>query len=242
MKVRISAVSYSNTLPFLYGLEHSSISDIVDLSLDIPSDCAKKLLEKEVDLGLVPVAVLPQIKEHYVVSDYCIGASGRVDSVLLLSDVPLEEIKSIYLDYQSRTSVALVQLLAKEFWGIEPKWLPTQKGYEDLITGDSAGVVIGDRAFELSSNFNYVFDLSEEWNKLTGLPFVFACWVSNKKLDDGFVAELNKAFGQGINSIDTIVESHKYPHDLLDYLKNKIDYRLDDSKKEALRLFLSKIR
>lgn len=241
MKVKISAVSYSNTLPFLHGLKYSAIAEEIELSLDIPSDCAKKLLENEVDLGLVPVAVLPQLTEHYIVSNYCIGASGKVDSVLLLSEVPLDEIKTIGLDYQSRTSVALVQILAKELWSIQPEWVATQKGYEEQIAGDKAAVVIGDRAFRLKTQFKHVFDLSNEWQKLTGLPFVFACWVSNKKLPETFVANLNKAFEEGIGAIDTIIKHHDFPHDLADYLKNKIDYHLDDQKKEALELFLDKI-
>ena len=101
-KIKVSAVSYLNTLPFLNGINNSKVVDLMNLSLDIPSDCAMKLLNEEVDLGLVPIAILPQLKDYHIVSDYCIGAEGDVDSVALFSDVPLNEIENVYLDYQSK--------------------------------------------------------------------------------------------------------------------------------------------
>ena len=91
-KIKVSAVSYLNTLPFIYGINNSEVVNDIKLSLDIPSDCGMKLLSGEVDLGLVPVAILPQLKEYHIISDYCIGAEGKVDSVALYSDVPLDEI------------------------------------------------------------------------------------------------------------------------------------------------------
>src|ERR1043165_5988838 len=109
--IRVSAVNYLNSKPFIFGLQNSDIINEIDLQLDIPSVCADKLEENKVDIGLVPVAILPELEEHHIISDYCIGADGEVSSVLLLSDVPLDEIKSIHLDYQSRTSVMLAQVL-----------------------------------------------------------------------------------------------------------------------------------
>ena len=97
-KIKVSAVSYLNTLPFLFGINNSEVQEELDLSLDIPSDCAKKLLKGEVDLGLVPIAVIPELKQHYIVSDYCIGTEGKVESVALFSEVSLNEIEEIYLE------------------------------------------------------------------------------------------------------------------------------------------------
>lgn len=242
LKVRISAVSYLNTLPFLYGLNHSGVKNDIELSLDIPSDCAKKLLNDEVDLGLVPVAILPQLKDHYIISDYCIGANGIVDTVALFSDVPMEDIESIYLDYQSRTSVALIKLLAKEFWKINPKWIPSEKGFESNISGTTAGVVIGDRTFNLSKK--YKFDLAKAWKEHTGLPFVFACWVSNKKLPDSFISSFNESLLMGLNNIDAVIQqnsSNISDEQLKDYLTYKIDYNFDLKKKEALDEFLASL-
>src|ERR1043166_8619691 len=108
-KIKISAVAYLNSKPFIYGLEHSRVLDQIDLQLDIPSECARKLINNEVEIGLVPVAVLPLIRDRQIISDYCIGAVGKVNSVMLYSDVPLDEIRTVLLDYQSRTSVTLVK-------------------------------------------------------------------------------------------------------------------------------------
>ncbi|MBA3972463.1 MAG: menaquinone biosynthesis protein, partial [Bacteroidetes bacterium] len=176
-KIKISVVSYLNSKPFIYGLKHSSLMDQIDLELDIPAVCAQKLKERKVDIGLVPIAILPELTEKYIISDYCIGAVGKVASVMLYSDVPLEEIKFVLLDYQSRTSVALVKVLAKKFWKIKPEWINAGVDYENKISGSMAAVIIGDRTFGLNDKYRYAYDLAEEWQKFTGLPFVFACWT-----------------------------------------------------------------
>lgn len=241
LKVKISAVSYLNTLPFLYGIKNSDLKNEIDLALDIPSDCAKKLLNNEVDLGLVPVAIIPQLKKHYIISDYCIGADGKVDTVALFSDVPLNEIEAIYLDFHSKTSINLVQVLAKEYWDIFPQFLDAKTGFEEKIQGTTAGVIIGDRTFNLPKAFKYKYDLSEEWKKMTGLPFVFACWVANKKLPDSFIEQFNLALKLGEENIDKVIDqSATISKDkLYHYLTQHISYRLNKSKKEALALFIN---
>src|ERR1039458_6553628 len=103
-KIKISVVSYLNSKPFIYGLQHSTFLNEIDLQLDIPSVCAQKLIDGQVDIGLIPVAALPQLKDPYIITDYCIGAEGKVASVMLYSNVPLHEITAILLDYQSKTS------------------------------------------------------------------------------------------------------------------------------------------
>ena len=111
--VRISAVSYLNTIPFIYGLKQSKLMKKIELYLDFPAVCADKLINGQVDLALVPVVVIPTLKDAHIVSDYCIGANGAVDTVCLYSDVPISEVESISLDYQSKTSVALLKILLK---------------------------------------------------------------------------------------------------------------------------------
>ena len=106
-KIRISAVKYANTYPFIFGLKESGLDKRVILETDHPADCAAKLISGKVDIGLVPVAALPLIKEYHIISDYCIGTNGLVRTVLLLSNCPFEEIATIYLDYRSLSSVTL---------------------------------------------------------------------------------------------------------------------------------------
>jgi chorismate dehydratase len=242
-KTRISAVAYLNSKPFIYGLENSSIINKIDLQLDMPSECARKLIEGQVDVGLIPVAVLPLLKEKYIISDYCIGAVGKVNSVMLYSDVPLEEIRSVLLDYQSRTSVTLVKVLAQNSWKISPEWIAAEKNYESSVSGTTAAVIIGDRTFGLEGRYKYTYDLAEEWQKFTGLPFVFACWTANRQLPEEFIAEFNAALKEGLdkrNELIPILEKEgKYHTNISDYLFKSISYDYDAAKKQALELFLS---
>jgi chorismate dehydratase len=242
-KVKISVVSYLNSKPFIYGLENSDIKPKIDLQLDIPSVCAQKLLEGKVDIGLIPVAVIPQLSEYHIISDYCIGAEGKVASVMLYSNVPLNEIENVVLDYQSRTSVTLVQVLAKHFWKISPSWIKAEVDYEKNVSGNSAAVIIGDRTFGLEGTYKYAYDLAEEWHKFTGLPFVFACWVANKELPADFLNSFNNALKWGIvkmpQLITEIENSGKYRTDVGFYLSQNISYNFNERKKKALELFLS---
>jgi chorismate dehydratase len=240
--VRISVVSYLNSKPFIYGLRNAKFNTAVEITEDIPSVCAEKLMNGKADVGLVPVIILPLLTNPNIISDYCIGADGEVGSVLLFSEVPINEIKSVLLDYQSRTSVMLTKVLARNHWRITPEWKETSSEYENNISGDTAGVVIGDRALLLKNKFPYVYDLAEEWKKLTGFPFVFACWVSINKLDKIFISEFNKAMENGMNKIDEIAENESSlqlsKDEIKKYLTHRIDYNFDSKKREALELFL----
>ena len=248
IKYKISAVSYLNTLPFLYGIENSSdFKKNIDISLDYPSICADKLINNEVDIGLIPVAVIPKIQNANIISDYCIGANGKVKSVLLLTDKPISEIKNIYLDYQSRTSVELLKILAKKYWKISPNWISAEKEYEKKISGNTAGLVIGDRALEIEKKYKYSYDLAYEWKKYTNLPFVFATWTANKDISQTFINDLNEILKIGIENIDDVINYYKnYINtinnglDIKEYLTKNISYNFDEQKKIALNKFLKK--
>lgn len=239
-KIRVGAVSYLNTKPLVYGFEKGLMKEEVELIFDYPAKIAAMLLNDEIDLGLIPVAVLPKLKEHHIISDYCIGASQPVASVCLFSDVPLEEIKEILVDYQSRTSAALLRILLKKYWNIDPVLVDTSNGYQQNIKGTTAGLVIGDRALEQRQHSTYSYDLAEAWLQMTGLPFVFAAWIANKKLPDTFKASFNTATGSGLQHIDEIVQAVNFKaYDMNEYYTKNIDYRLDEKKIAAVRLFLS---
>lgn len=241
-KIRVGAVSYLNTKPLVYGFEKGMMSDSIELSFNYPAKVAALLLEDQVDLGLIPVAVIPKLSEHYIISDYCIGASQAVASVCLFSDVPLNEIKEILVDYQSRTSAALLRVLLRDFWKISPVLVDTANGYQQNIKGTTAGLVIGDRALSQRQHSKYIYDLAETWQEMTGLPFVFAAWVANKKLPNGFAESFNKATGEGFKHIDEIVSALDFPdYDMRYYYMKNIDYKLDEKKREAIQLFLSLI-
>ena len=241
-KIRISAVSYLNTLPFLYGIKYSNFLNNFIFELDFPAICAQKLIDNKVDIALIPVAAIPLVKNPYFISDYCIGAFNQVKSVLLLSDEPLGQIKSVLLDYQSRTSVNLVQVLAKKYWKVNPEWIYAEKGFEKNISGEVAGVIIGDRTFSLDKQYKYVFDLSAEWYKFTSLPFVFASWVANKQISADFSEQFNAALKFGIQHIREVVDNYDKENpnsniDLYAYLTKNISFDLDGEKKKSLNLF-----
>lgn len=247
-KIRISAVKYANTYPFIYGLTESGFDKKVILETDHPSECAAKLISGRVDIGLIPVAAIPMLKEHFIISDYCIGANGNVRTVMLLSNCPFNQIRSIYLDYRSRSSVNLTRVLAKNSWKKEFRWINTTKAFDFLNVGlDEAVVLIGDQCFEYENSFRYKIDLANEWKKFSGLPFVFACWTSNKKLDNEFIKEFTEALQLGVNNIDAVVEkfgkSGTITGEILkNYLINNIDYNFNEEKKKALKLFLELMR
>src|SRR5215467_8843515 len=125
-KIKIAAVTYLNTKPFVYGIHQSGLSKEVELILDYPAGIAEELQNGNADVALLPVAVIPEIQNAEIVTDYCIGCDGTVSSVCLYSDVPIEEAKEIFFDYQSRTSVELAKILLNDFWKLNLKSLPAR--------------------------------------------------------------------------------------------------------------------
>jgi chorismate dehydratase len=242
---KVTAVSYLNTKPFIYGLENSDVAQQMELSQDFPAICAEKLLNGEADIALVPVAVIPQLSTPHIVSDYCIGAIGPVKTVCLFSEVPIEDITDIYLDYQSRTSVALLRVLCKEYWKVKPGMVKAYPGYTSEICGTVAGVVIGDRAISFLDKFPYVYDLAEIWQKFTGLPFVFAAWVAPFNIDEDFLKSFNEALKLGLDHRQQIGDRHAFFNnnmfDSVKYLTNSISYPLDTEKRKGMQLFLEKL-
>lgn len=233
-------MSYLNTRPLVYGLRLPPIADEIELIEDTPATLAELLMSNAIDVGLIPVAVIPQMQEYFIVGDYCIGTETEVASVCLFSEVPLNEISRVYLDYQSRSSVALLKWLMREYWGIHPELIQaTDESYRSKIKGTSAGLVIGDRAFEQRKISTFIYDLASEWKAITSLPFVFAAWISNKQLPESFIQRFNEANAVGLDHIDEIVKAQSFDlFDLKKYYTLHLSYRLDEPKKKGMELFL----
>jgi chorismate dehydratase len=243
-KIKISAVSYTNTKPFLYGLQHTDIIDKIDLSLDIPADCAQKLIDGKVDIGLIPVAATLNLPYWEIVSDYCIGATGPVNSVFIFSNCPIEEVKRIQLDPESRSSNNLAKVLLKNYWKVAPEQIVNAGDYAAPADPYTAFVQIGDRTFGKTGQFPYVYDLAGEWQQFTGLPFVFAAWIANKPIAAEFVAELNPSLKFGLDNRVEVLKTLpvRADFDFEDYLMHKLDFNLDDDKRKALYMFLDYIK
>ena len=208
--------------------------------MDYPAKIAQQLIDGEVDVALVPVAIIPKLKEHHIISDYCIGAEGPVASVCLFSEVPLHEIKRIYLDYQSRSSVALLKVLVRDHWKLSAELVETTGAFQDKIKGTNAGLVIGDRALEQRRVSPYIYDLAEHWVRFTSLPFVFAAWISNKALPIEFIQQFSNANAIGISNIPAVVAENPYPiYDLSTYYTQNISFPLTPAKRQGMQKFLS---
>jgi len=240
-KIRVGAVSYLNTKPFIYGLEHGPAKDQIELVVDYPSRLVNMLKTGQIDIGLVPVGALPGLGDYHIVSDYCIGTEGEVASVAVFSEVPMDEIEAVYLDYQSRTSVLLCKLLFERHWKKEVKFIEAQdESYIDQIKGKTAGLIIGDRALKNRSNFPHIFDLGFAWREMTGLPFVFAVWVSKLELDESFIKDFSEGLKFGVSNFEPVIaENSKNGYDIRKYYASNISYGLNENMKKSFIHFLN---
>lgn len=238
---RISLVSYSNTLPFKEALYNSEfIKNEAVLQERNPAMCAADLFDGNADIALVPVGVFPLPDGFNVVGDFCLAAYNKVESVLLLSQSPLSQIKTILLDYQSRSSVKYVRILAENYWNLHCDFVNASESFEFQISGNTAAVIIGDRALNLRNSFPYKYDLAAEWFNFTGKPAVFAVWVAKESVDKDFLVEFNNVLQSGVDTRVVIAKKYKhlYPgFDLQDYLTNCVDYKMDPDKLQSLELF-----
>jgi chorismate dehydratase len=243
---KIVAVNYSNTFPFVYGIEKSGLISDYILQLLHPVACAESFISGYADIALLPVGALDRLPEHKIITDLCIGAVQQVKSVLLVSHKPLHKINNIGLDTESATSVRLCKVLAANYWNISPKFQPLQVIDHTEFPEMDAFVVIGDKAFGLAPHFGYVYDLAEEWYKFTAMPFVFAVWVSQSQVNDSFIEHLNNALHYGVTHIPEVVDHFRKQFrgnfDLKYYLTKSIDYRFDEMKKKSVEKFLGYAR
>ena len=234
-------MSYLNTKPLLYGLEHGQMSNEVELVLDYPANLVRLLQSNQIDIGLIPVGALPSLGDYHIISDYCIGTEGEVASVAVFSEVSMEEIDTVLLDYQSRSSVMLCKILFEKHWKKKVQFIDAKdESYIDNIRGNVAGLVIGDRALKIRDKFKFKFDLGLAWKEMTGLPFVFAVWVRKKEISGEFIPLFNEANGMGLSKINLIIDHNNessYPMDM--YFRKNISYRLTGGMRESMSLYLS---
>lgn len=239
----MAAVSYLNTKPLLYGIKKHPILDKIELIEDYPSKIAQMLIDDEVDIGLIPVAATRKLKQWNIAGDYCIGSDGPVASVCIFSQVPIEQIDRVYLDYQSRTSVNLAKILLKEYWKKNVELIDaTGEDFRQEIKGTTAGVVIGDRALQQRLQSEFIYDLGEAWKLYTGLPFVFAAWIANKQLPLDFVRDFNEANALGLQHLEEVIGENPFDaYDLKKYYMTNINYLLSAEHRKGLELFLEKL-
>lgn len=231
MKYRIALVDYLNALPFSEGLRLSGLEEEMEVIRVHPAECAVLFQKELVDISLCPVGALEDMPAHDVVGEYCIGADGDVETVVLLSHVPIHKIEKVRLDDHSRTSNKLVQILADRYWQTNWKYYFDENEKQPLSC-----VMIGDKVFAHKKSYPFRNDLAGEWKAMTGLPMVFAVWIAKPGVPPEIIQKLDNAFKLGLDFIRS--PECLLPDAQKKYLLNNISYSFDRRKKEAMQLYL----
>ena len=201
--LRISAISFLNTAPLMWDFERGqtpggdralSLGGVdFQLAYTVPARCAEQLQKSEADIGIIPAITFATIPDLVILPDAAIAARGPVRSILLVSKVPREKIRSIATDNSSRTSVALLRVLATKFWKLAPELVSMAPELGTMLERCDAALLIGDPALRVRDQGYEVVDLAEEWQKFTGLPFVFAFWAVRMAALGGMPREVDLA-------------------------------------------------
>ena len=148
------------------------------------------------------------------------------------------------MDPQSRSSNNLARVLLKNFWKIAYERVVDATDYSLSADPHTAFVQIGDRTFGKKDQYPFVYDLAEEWQKFTGLPFTFAAWIANKPIPQEFIDEFNISLKFGLDHRNEVLKQlpERADFDLEDYLMHKLDFDLTADKKKALYLFLDYVK
>ncbi len=241
--MHLSAVSYLNTRPLVWGLMSGPQSGQIQLDFDLPSVCAQRLANHEVDAGLVPV--IEAARQHLTqIGSLGIACTGAVRSIQLMSKVPIPEIRTLALDSSSRSSVMLARIVLDQGYKVTPETSIMQPDLAAMLGKCDAALIIGDPALRLdpSANGLHSLDLGEEWFKLTALPMVFAIWAGHKQ-DAGLAKILDESYEYGKAHLDEIVmaeaaERSIWPGLAYLYMKSIIQYELTDDHKRGMKLYI----
>ena len=240
--IRLGAVAYLNARPLVYGLELKTT--LFSLRFDAPSKCAALLHENAIDLGMIPsIEYLRGHEAYRIVPGLAITSAGPVASVALFCRTPLEQVRTIAADTSSRTSNALLRILCVERFGIDPELVPMAPDAEALLRRCDAALLIGDAALYLDADAagTRKIDLGDEWNDMTGLPFVWAFWAGRPGMVAGPALDaLQAARDAGVSASDRIADDYCGPARAAlgrAYLRENIQYALGDRELAGLRRF-----
>jgi chorismate dehydratase len=176
-RLRISAISYLNTAPLMWDFEHGEAGSQFEISYTLPSACARALEAGTADIGIIPAAAYAQVPRLAVLPGVAIASRRPVRSILLVSRVRVEKIRTVALDTSSMTSVALTKILFEKWLGGGRSFTSMAPNIEQMLVDHDAGLLIGDPALQIDRSRYHTLDLAEEWIRHTGKPFVFAFWA-----------------------------------------------------------------
>jgi predicted solute-binding protein len=245
----VSAVSYLNTWPLVWGFLHGPQRGLFDLRFDLPAVCAAAVGDGSADIGLVPVAEVDPLGLSFL-PDLGIACDGPVRSILLVSRCPVSEIRTLAVDSGSRTSVALTRIILAEKYGCRPAMTAQAPKLADMLAQSDAALIIGDPALHLEPGaLPYTtLDLGAEWVTWTGLPMVFAVWAGHPEkltpdVREAFLGSYEWGLAHREDIVARAVAERGFPPDLVrKYIGQHIVYRLTKEHLEGLRLFRRKVR
>lgn len=231
-KFRIGSVKYLNAAPLTHGLEG-------EITFATPAKLAQLLRNDELDAALVSITEVLLNDRYDILDGVAIASLGEVFSVFLAHKKPLEEVKEVFCDTASLTSVNLLKVLLAER-GLKPEFKPLES-YAAAVEKDFV-LIIGDAAieFQRAPHEHAIFDLGTAWTELTNLPFVYAVWALRRGIEN---AELRRELRQtkrfGLERIDHLVETREeFDEDFRrDYFEWHIQYHLGEDEMRAIARF-----
>ncbi|HYK50332.1 MAG TPA: menaquinone biosynthesis protein [Terriglobales bacterium] len=249
-RLRISAISYLNTAPLMWDFDHGEAGSGFDISYTVPSQCAADLAAGAADIGIIPAAAYASVPGLVILPGVAIASKSPVRSILLVSKVPLEKIRSVALDTSSLTSVALTKVLFARWWGQGRTFAPMRPDVEAMLQKHDAGLLIGDPALKVDRSRYFSYDLAEEWIRLTGKSFVFALWAvrqaaladASPSLDLAGMFQESRDHGLQAGNLQRIAREWAPRTGLSEagvttYLTENIYYELDAACLDGLQLF-----
>lgn len=243
MPIRLGAVTYLNARPLVYGLDEH---DRFEIRYDIPSECARLLHARAIDLGLIPsIEALRGPAAYAIVPGPAVTSRGAVASVAIYTRREPADIRTIAMDTSSRTSVALATILLRRRFRAQAEAVPMAPDLEAMLARADAALIIGDTALFLEDGAAGArkIDLGEQWTAMTGLPFVYACWTGwPGAAGPADVTALQRARDEGVARSDAVAAAY-YPDDTRrqtvarQYLRDNIRYVLGPEEIEGLTAF-----
>jgi chorismate dehydratase len=276
-KLRISVVEYLNTAPLVWGFTEGPLAGKYDLSFTVPSQCAEALRCGDADVAIMPAIEYQRMEGMVILPGMSVAAKGEVRSILVVSKKPIDRAKRIALDTSSRSSSALVRLLAAGAWDIQPEFVDAAPDASAMLADADAALVIGDPALRIALKMEFLFakkprtgppgvccqgdaedlpvpgypsvfvyDVAYQWREMTGKACVLAIWAGQReKITPEVVADFHASKEFGLAHIEDIAEAASVKLDLPassleSYLRDNIDFSLDDENLAGLNLYFEK--
>jgi chorismate dehydratase len=262
-RLRIAAIRFLNPAPLMWDFEHPPLDTRLARRYQIdymyPSECADRLATGRADIGLIPIAALAANPTLRILPGCTIASKGCVRSLLLVRRAAqdLQSIRSVAADTASRTTIAHSRILFHAWGNGQVPFLPMAGDLDRMLAAADAAVLIGDPALlaledrqaRLARTGEQLVyhDIAQEWQALTGLPYVSAIWAiaCSGAVDEGVALDFIRSRDHGLAQIPALAAAWAPRLGLTQdnihrYLAENIHYILDGECLEAMRCFFSR--